>query len=279
MLWVVVGMGAVITFVVAPLLMRVVATLHGVCASPKHAINNISKNWWAQIACLDSAHPPEVLPGAILFEEKDKRISELQPYGYLLAQMYSIRKEIGFYNRLKRTVFVFATSLGYLTASIPAYMFRWSIKGTSVLLLPLIWLVYDSQKAKPEHIIKSTFMKSLFRVSTAICFIAIGVVSMKVLGADFGLAEPLVRFLKENDYNESLLQLYIVDEVAIWQIFLVASSATTVVCFLSAERLSNRGYSEHQLNVYRHSLSLLGFFAVCTIFALVYQSASMAVSG
>ena len=64
---------------------RIWATARCTLVNPYAALSNIPKNWWHQIVCLDTLHPPEVIPGAIEYEATKNYVSQLQPFSYLYA--------------------------------------------------------------------------------------------------------------------------------------------------------------------------------------------------
>jgi hypothetical protein len=269
------GLFALFVFVFMPLLMRVLATLHGVYIDPLRAIRNIPSNWWQQVACLDTFHPPEVLPGAILQEDREGNISQLQPYGYFLAMLITVfQSHDSFIQRLRSSLIAAGGVMMYLTAAIPTYIFRFSIKGTALLLLPLIWLVHDASTTKPEYYVKSTVVKGTFNVSCSVLLVVAGFTCMRVVGTDFGLTSSLEKVYLLRDTNPTVRAFFPADSACFWQLVAVTLSCISVSTFLFAERLSIRGSSPREVELFKHLVSINGLGAVLLIFSLLATSAA-----
>lgn len=269
-IWLLAGVYAVFWYMFLPFIMRILATMYGAYHYPNKSISNIPNNWWAQIAYLDSMHPPEVLPGSIIYEKSNNRVSALQPYGFVCASAQLANSEKNILKKIKSILYIQITSIGYLTTAISAYFFRWSIKGTSVLLLPLVWLIFDAKTTEPKFYIQSTLMKSLFKGAVIICVGAIGALCLKLFGDDSWFSDSIKLYLDKNDPYDVISHFIFINNFFSWQIFIVITSVITVFSFLFAERLSIRGYSEVELNIFRGLLTALGFTAVCAIFSIVY---------
>ncbi|MCA3168059.1 MAG: hypothetical protein ING22_05830 [Burkholderiales bacterium] len=271
------GVLALITLVLPPFFMRVVATLHGIYICPGCSVANIPSNWWRQVASLDSLHPPEVLPGAILHEAERDRVSELQPFGYFLTSLISAAHlREGVYSMVKSVLRVAANVMAYMTAAVPTYLFRLSIKGTSLLLLPLVWLVYDARSTKPEHFVKSSLVKGIFKASCFVLLVFLGVLCFSAFGTDFGYSEQLTKLYALRSNNALIRAFFPVDGVPVWQVVLLLLASLSIATFLFAERLSIRGACSADLRVFQSMLGSIGLFAVILIFVLLGTSAAEA---
>ena len=271
------GLFALMTLVVPPFFMRVVATLHGIYICPGCSVANIPSNWWRQVASLDSLHPPEVLPGAILYEANQDRVTQLQPFGYFLTTLIdAAHLRAGTYEMVKSVVLVAANVMAYMTAAVPTYLFRLSIKGTSLLLVPLIWLVYDARSTKPEHFVKSSLIKGVFKASCFVLLVAFGASCLSALGTDFGHSEHLTKIHALRSDNSLIRAFFPINEVPAWQIILVALASLSIATYLYAERLSIRGACPADLRAFQSMLVSIGLCAVVLIFALLGTSAAEA---
>ena len=261
----VLGIGASLLYLLcAPLLLRAIATLHGVYIDPMKAIYSIPINWWRHVACLDTMHPPEILPGAIVRDRGQHIVSPLQPFGYFLNGIM--------HDTISRQEFIL------LLSAIPAYVYRWSLKGTSILLLPLVWLTLDAKDTKPEYFIKSSLVKALYRFSCVVVLLALGGLFARYLGVDFGLLDPLNKITQAKDKFGVVSALFPRKNVPVWQVFAFATSALTISVFLFAERLSNRGqFNDLQSRCFRFSLTAIGLLAVGLIFSLAFTLASITI--
>lgn len=265
-------------YFIKSLCIRIYATYKFAISNPSKAFSSIPKNWWHQIVCLDSLHPPELVPGIIKYEENKKYISKLQPFGYYYATTifsethpdYRPISHSGFKSVQIRNL---ATSIFLAFTS---YTYRWSIKGTSLLMFPLIFLVYDSKDIKPKHIKNSLLIRFLFGVSIFILlsFILILVKSMWEIDLT-GIYEPLTKLLSAHDPHGLLKQVFPKDTILIWQIFLLITAFLTFCCYLFADRCENRGYGRLELQWLKYQLWAIGISTVCLIFSLIYLSASL----
>ncbi len=67
------------------LIIRAFSTIRFIFINPYKSISSIPKNWWNQIVCLDTMHPPEIIPGIIEYETTKNFASKFQPFCYLYA--------------------------------------------------------------------------------------------------------------------------------------------------------------------------------------------------
>ena len=144
------------------------------------------------------------------------------------------------------------------------------------MMLPMIWLLYDSKTLKPEHFKNSIMMNGLFRGSCFILLYAIIILILRFFEIDFGFIEPIQKFITLNDPHNLVEKAFPEKEILLWQMFLILTAFLTFFCHLYADRLVNRGYSNEMLRWFRYLLSAIGLSAVCLIFSLVYLSASIA---
>jgi hypothetical protein len=255
-------------------LIRFISTAKSTLTEPSVAISSIPKNWWHQIACLDSTHPPELIPGIINYENKKKYISSLQPFGYFNAHCTKLHI-FGYCNQ------AIVSCVCCVFTTITTYIFRWSMKGTALLMLPMIWLLYDSKTTTPEYVTKSLVMKNLFRFSCLIflCFGVFGLKRMTGIDLNFYLPDNFLKLLTLNDPHGLINKIFPEDRVMLWQGFLWLTALLTVSCYLFADRLVNRGHGDTTLWWFRQLCSSIGVSAVFLIFSLVYLSARIAQTG
>ncbi|MCX7109909.1 MAG: hypothetical protein NTX45_07250 [Proteobacteria bacterium] len=255
---------------------RLYATIRCLFVYPSKSISEIPSNWWRYLVCLDTLHPPEVLPCVIKYEAERNYVSRLQPFGFFYAS--SILDRNKFSGKPPMSVALDATLC--LVLALPTYLYRWSIKGSSALMLPMIWLLYDSKKTKPEHISKSIVFKGLFRMSCVIllCFI----VKLLLYVIDVYTPEKLTILKKtfpplfslmENENNEIIHK--IIEASLPCGVSLLMTAFLIFCFFLLANRLMNRGYSGKELCWFRYLMKAIGFSAVCLVFSLIYLFSSI----
>jgi hypothetical protein len=117
---------------------RFLATAITVTKAPIVSVLAIPTNWWRIVGCVDSFHPPEPLPGYLAQREQYERIDEtfVNPWQGLKNTMTENNNYIDIItNILISPIFV-------IFIIIPTLVYRWSLKGSSVIYLPLLWVVH-----------------------------------------------------------------------------------------------------------------------------------------
>jgi hypothetical protein len=125
--------GALAVFLLS---LRIAATVYCFCTNPKNALTSIPSNWERIVLATDSCHPPEALPG---IETAD------------IPHKYALYRFTGWWDRVRTTLpksrglrIVFGI-LGLACVAIvfvPPFLFRLSVKATSIIYLPLLFIIY-----------------------------------------------------------------------------------------------------------------------------------------
>jgi hypothetical protein len=197
--------------ILLPIIVRFAATLFSVMVAPIPAIKAIPTNWSQVTLSMDSVYPVELIPGRVSF-----RLRRFLP-GVLGA-------EPEFFARI--------ASLSICLMFVPAYLYRCSLKATSIIYAPLVLVARTTfrqigdLRVELARIARSDFTK----IAAAYGFFVIATFVAKVafminVGdfADWWDTHPMSRFLA----------LYIVPaEVPIWQLAAVANSLLALGVFL-----------------------------------------------
>lgn len=196
---------------------KVQATVMTVIHSPLKAVKAIPVNWWRIAGCTDSAHLPEAIPGAYRSEKSD-----IKYFGYILGGLVK-----GDYERSRITrrelILLAPASLFFVVALIfPSLLYRWSLKGSSVIYLPLVWATSGTLLER---------LKSLNdpfpRFRRWLGCIGIGIVSTKLLAP--AIWSPAFPFLNEVDETGFLLLLIAPLTIPKWQ---VASAVNAMIAWV-----------------------------------------------
>jgi hypothetical protein len=125
---------------------RFLVTLVAFCGAPLRGLEAIPGNWWRHIACLDMSHMPEPLPGleraidAPDFRElANARI--LHPGRTFKVILEADPTEDPWLQKSLRWPLA---ALFTLFIVLPAWLYRWSLKGTFLLYSPLVWVAHRS---------------------------------------------------------------------------------------------------------------------------------------
>ena len=117
------------------LAVKVLATTVTVLKSPVESIIAIPSNWFLQVLCVDSWHPPEIVPG---IETAASRVSPENELSLLTVRgaLREIRSPEG-WDRLAASLFLVSIA----PAFIAAFIYRLTLKSTALVWAPLLWIV------------------------------------------------------------------------------------------------------------------------------------------
>ena len=100
----------------------------------------IPKNLFKLILATDILHPLEILPGI------SKTTSEYRFGGIIKSFIHNIKKSNKFFLIITIIPMLLNTLFFFLLLSIPTLIFRYSLKSTSWIYLPLIWLIQPQDR-------------------------------------------------------------------------------------------------------------------------------------
>jgi len=119
---------------------RLGATVIAVVKSPVASVVAIPTNWWRVVGCIDTLHPPETLPGYLVSEhnrwKKELLVNPIEPFVETIREK---RSGLEYW-----IVLPFILSIIMFFLVLPAIVYRWSLKGSSLIYLPLLWVVRAS---------------------------------------------------------------------------------------------------------------------------------------
>jgi hypothetical protein len=167
--------------------------------------------------------------------------------------------------------------LGAFVMAVPVCVFRWSIKGTSLIFLPLALLVWEAPRAGPKQIAESFGVKVLLAGCAPILYLVVGVFVERLFGTSFGLLSPFDAIVAEAAKNTTTAAFFPKDVFPAWQLLAAVGAAIIVSGYAYAVRLRNRDtYSPQQKLVLNLGYFLLGTTVVVLILSLVYVAATTA---
>ncbi len=144
-----------ILIVISPLIIRVGATLLTVIRQPLKSIRAISSNWYNQAFCVDLCLAPEYLPGY-----KNSGVQDDLQFSNFSKAMFSIFVDLRDFREFSTVQKAFLILfLPFYSLMIPVFflvlfgpplLYRWSLKSTSVVYLPLVWVVHTANQTLPD---------------------------------------------------------------------------------------------------------------------------------
>lgn len=128
---------------------KLIATLASILSSPLHSIAAIPENWKRICFVVDCKFPPELVPGI-----------EAEKHGE--DHRYTLFSFIKFGNFIKafRIDLTLTENLAKLTllpvlpVYIMAFLYRYTLKSTSIIYLPLIWIIEEDYPKGESLIVK-----------------------------------------------------------------------------------------------------------------------------
>jgi hypothetical protein len=259
---------------------RVTATIVGLVSAPRLAIGSIPRNWWRVIGCTDCFVPPVLLPG-VGASDLVNEVAPLKPLPFWRAQIEDARKEVAYTEHWLVKLFavmngMIGVSILALFVSLPSWVYRWSIKGTSLVWAPLAVLVWEAPHTKPEHIAESRVALAASIGAGAILTTAIGAALKSILGTDFGLLKGYEHLAAAAANHKAAAAFFPLKGVPTWQWIALVGAIVVLAGYLYARRLKDRGWTESQKLHVDLAYHAVGFISVTLIFSWIYTAASVA---
>jgi hypothetical protein len=219
-------------------LSRSIGAAYGVVMNPLETLLNIKKNWARIAFCIDSVHVPELVPGIETHPLKE----HLLRYGNILKPPVDLNSKTGVERLSYKFAMVTAEILISLPLFIPTLLFRLSVKATSIVWLPLIWIIVRSTKvrfnaSKDEvlHFSRLINRDSLGRVVVLMsCFTVILFLAKLIIYNWVGKTQILGEDMVIADLVEDFVAPY---QLPMWQLAGVFNAALAIVMFFWASRM------------------------------------------
>ena len=192
-------------FIVVPPVLRVTATLISTLKQPFAALSEFTKNWTRVTVALDSRFAPELMPE-----------HPLVTFGYTLRTA----------SREQRGYFLSFSSLPFLF--LPALFYRWSLKATSIIYAPLVFVARSTFSEGNDLRTKLELIKrgdlSRIRVLYGIAAIAAFLVKLVLMAKWSGFAA----WWNGNPITEFLALYVAPSEIPKWQLAELANSVLAI---------------------------------------------------
>lgn len=202
------------------LVSRVIATLLTLIRSPMDSLQAVPGNWWNVIAKTDSRVPPELLPGYVGDGE------EISKPHLILRGVW--RGADRAYKRVGSTLLTAAL----IPMFIVALAYRWTIKGTAILWMPLLWIVQGAFLVPVNQQMVEVREVLFYRLALLYSCAVLLVFALKIWG-----------FLSVLDHCAKLLNVAVCEYVIVpvdvppWQLAAVINAVLGVALFLASDLL------------------------------------------
>ena len=216
------------------LIVRGWATLRFAILAPMNTLESIPRNWWRTVGCLDSFHPPEVLPGAALqlnLKDPDHDITEL------LIPTKGIREVLQEErNNFEDYMVSFLALFLMVAIAIPSIIYRYSLKGSSIVYLPLVWIAYTARRGKTWDRIRELCTVALHQFRRLLAVFVIAFVLSKVFLQY--LWTDVAGWIQAHSSNpQALLIMLVPEEIPRWQLTSALNGVLVWVAFFIADRV------------------------------------------
>jgi hypothetical protein len=282
-------------FLVLPIIglllgLKAMATLASACSRPFHTICTIPQNWGKFILAIDMAHPPELIPGIFLHELSpattlplEERFSFANPFPLALSFIYQLfahdwnrgRFRKNPLNWIVRGALIAWFALMGLVCALPAWLYRWSIKGTALFWFPLVFFAWDAPRTRPEYIKDSLAAKAAFAGSCAVSLVVLFAAVKRLIGVELPPLKWYSDLIAASASNPTAAAFFPADRTPAWQIFVAIGAGIIVSGFLFADRLKNRGtFTSIHKKIVETMYFALGLTSVAEIFSLIYAAST-----
>jgi hypothetical protein len=163
---------------------RVGATIAGLVRHPFHALSSIPRNWYRIALCVDTFHPPEIVAGLELRGQDDRfRYSR-----HLKLAHVAVRRWHSTRPKWWRALYGLGWIAQLVLLFVPSFVYRWSLKATTVIWLPLIYVVRERSGGRT---LRQWVNKLVSDPSEKVVRLYAGVVAISAFGIPFLLSRTI----------------------------------------------------------------------------------------
>ena len=250
----------ILNVVFTSLICRVLAIINSMRYSFYYSVNEIPRNWFRTLFCLDTMRPPEIIPGI----EETSNNKEFKHIQYLKFSKWMTDENnylvVGetLPTALLSLLFSFIFNLLFF---LPSVMYRFSLKSTGIIWWPLIFLLKTEVPSKSEVlksdirltiITKSEWSKKLVTLS----WYCIALLLVFILGNNFLVLNPQLNigFLSFmlNTTNQVVNNGTIKIAFWIWSSGIFTFSITRIIIYYYADILQIKYKSRRVNNAYAY---------------------------
>jgi hypothetical protein len=157
----------------------------------------------------------------------------------------------------------------------PTLAYRWALKGTALIYLPILWLVWDAPKSKPEYIVESAVVKGALCWALSVAVIGIGRFLSWSIGSDLGILGLYESAATKGASSKTAAEFFPLHGTPAWQAAALVAAALVIFGFAYAVRLKNRGYGAPQQRILELLYFGVGCALVTTIYAVLITATSL----
>ncbi len=258
-----------IALIVIPLIgcaaffIKIFATVSTVLQRPIYSIKEIPLNWFKIAFTIDLTHPPEILPGIETHRQGELKRPATPTWErfidfYHKLLMISKPISIGSIYGMFLTIIPYILYISAFTCFfLPAYLYRFSLKSTTLIYFPLIWLIGGkTQNQKNIKLIVDDLLESKYeRLKYYFSWFAIFVLTIFPLCLSF-YWQNLINILSG---KEVLIYFFPLEQIGSWHITRVAGALITIILIIFADKLRIRlNHPDYSLGQVKTFFIILG---------------------
>jgi hypothetical protein len=162
---------------------KIAVTTWSAIRHPIVALQAIPRNWLTVALCMDTLHPPELVPG---YESSHVECEDLK---------FTTLRRITIGDPGMQMWFRIAAFLAILPMHVPALVYRWSLKSTALVYAPVVWVAYRATAIKRELWLAQLVESSMSKIARwVVAFFMLPVVLSWLAGTWMAmLVEPIFK--------------------------------------------------------------------------------------
>ncbi len=234
---------------------KILATLFTVLQKPLYSIKEIPYNWFRIAFAIDLIDPPELIPGIENCDFHDELPKSIK-WSVLGRRMFSTIKSTKLRNFSSFLIFS-PVIIVYCFMYLPAFLYRFSLKSTTLIYFPLIWLIGGkNQKQKNIKLIVDDLLDSKYeRLKYYFSWFAIFVLTIFPLCLSF-YWQNLINILSG---KEVLIYFFPLEQIGSWHITRFVSALITIILIIFADKLRIRlNHPDYSLGQVKTFFIILG---------------------
>ncbi len=277
---------------ISAMILKVFATMYCLFREPIASLSSMPTNWSRISLCTDVLFPPELMPGISNYEqitgieENEKigpglgRFCVGQAYSNFLLGLNKDKSISDYIGSLIVLLFVFIPELLFLY--FPALVYRFSLKSTSLVYLPFIWMVRHKDMGERDlRVAVREFVEHPYeKLKRRYAYFVVGVLFVL----------PAIVFVQMQKFKtyfvgkEMFVYFFPLESIGSWHITRLGSSVITILLywyFSSVQMAINEGVFSDQnkalfiLNYGTRLRAILSLFTIVCGLYIVYTTSSI----
>ncbi|EIM27193.1 hypothetical protein [Microvirga lotononidis] len=271
-----------LTYVIVTLILftlcKVAATILGVLRHPLESLGSIAYNWRKAVLYVDIMRTPELIPGVEGVPDNSVSLKYIKEFKNSQLIHNLIYEDLSYLKFPGRYLIAIAYCAGMVFLVIPAIVYRLSLKSTSVLWSPLLWVVRPAADASSIVQTMQRLVRRDVMLVTRVYSVLIIALFFTKLFLSYHWAELRV-WIEPSMLWSLVAPLVAPNEIPWWQLAALTNAFLTIALYVAAdyylkELQIKASIPEHALQssvksvfIIRNILSI--YTMLCTIYIVI----------